>query len=284
MIYMSLDMFANMFSQRRGIDQSIASSVMNAIIGHMVQQDGVGNLFSSGNSYTYEDRMGGIQWYLSNLGGGIQQDHPLVQIVQQNAGIDDPMVASQYTQQAIGLLNEHAYNNPQGIHSLLGNYLGGGGGFGDTGADGFGDFLGEGQGDIGYDSSSSGNPLVDMFSQRHGVDQSIASSVMNAIIGHATQRGGIGSLFSQDSYDNYTDDDRMGGIQSALSNIIGGGGEDTLQYDHPLVQQIQQETGIQDPQEAAQYAQQAIALMNEHAYNNPQGLHSVFRRFLGGGL
>ena len=103
-------------------------------------------------------------------------------------------------------------------------------------------------------------------------------------MGHATQQGGIGSLFSQDSYDNYTDDDRMGWIQSVLSNIMGGGGEDTLQYDHPLIQQIQQETGIQDPQEAAQYAQQAITLMNEHANNNPQELHSVFRRFLGGGL
>jgi hypothetical protein len=85
---------ANMFSQRRGIDQSIAGSV------HMVQQGGVCNLFSSGNSYPYEDRMGGIQSYLSGLGGGIGQDHELVQIVQQNAGIDDPVLASQYTQQA----------------------------------------------------------------------------------------------------------------------------------------------------------------------------------------
>jgi hypothetical protein len=124
--------------------------------------------------------------------------------------------------------------------------------------------------------------FANMFSQRRGIDQSIAGSVMNAMMGHATQQGGIGSLFSQDSYDNYTDDDRMGGIQSALSNIMGEG--DTLQQDHPLIQQIQQETGIQDPQEAAQYAQQAIGFMNEHANNNPQGIHSVFRRFLGGGL
>jgi hypothetical protein len=72
------------------------------------------------------------------------------------------------------------------------------------------------------------------------------------------------------------------GIQSALSNIMGG--VDTLQQDHPLIQQIQQETDIQDPQEAAQYAQQAIGFMNEHANNNPQGIHSVSRRFLGGGL
>jgi hypothetical protein len=273
-------MFANMFSQRRGIDQSTSGSVMNAIIGHMVQHGGVDNLFSSGNSYTYEDRIGGIQSYLANLSGGIQQDHPLVQIVQQNAGIDDPILASQYAQQAVELLNEHAYNNPQGIHSLLGDYLGGGrGSFGGTGAGGFGDFLGGGG--VGY-GSNSGNPLVDMFSQRHGVHQSIAGSVMNAIMGHATQQGGIDSLFSQDSYENYTDDDRIGGIQSTLSNIMGEG--DTLQQDHPLIQQIQKETGIQDPQEAAQYAQQAIALMNEHSNNNPQGLHSVFRRFLGGGM
>jgi hypothetical protein len=66
---MSLDTFANMFSQGRGIDQSIASCVINAIMGHMVQQGGVGNLFSSGNNYTYEDRIGGIQSYLSKLGG-----------------------------------------------------------------------------------------------------------------------------------------------------------------------------------------------------------------------
>jgi hypothetical protein len=45
----------------------------------------------------------------------------------------------------------------------------------------------------------------------------------------------------------------MGGIQSALSNIMGEG--DTLQQDHPLIQQIQHETGIHDPQEATQYAQ-----------------------------
>jgi hypothetical protein len=56
----------------------------------------------------------------------MQQDHPLVQIVQQNTGIDDPILASEYTQQALELLNEHAYNNPQGIHSVFRRFLGGG--------------------------------------------------------------------------------------------------------------------------------------------------------------
>ncbi|HET7390049.1 MAG TPA: hypothetical protein VFJ51_04435 [Nitrososphaeraceae archaeon] len=75
--------------------------------------------------------------------------------------------------------------------------------------------------------------FANMFCQRRGIDQSIAASVMNAIMGHATQQGVIGNLFSDDIYDNYTDDDRMGGIQSTLSNIMGVG--DTLQQDHFLV-------------------------------------------------
>ena len=42
-------MFSSMFSQRSGMDQSIAGSVINAIMGHMTQQGGIGNLFSGGN-------------------------------------------------------------------------------------------------------------------------------------------------------------------------------------------------------------------------------------------
>ena len=64
------------------MDQSIAGSVINAIMGHMTQQGGIGNLFSGGNNYSDDDRIGGIQSHLSNLmgegGGQLQQDHPLV--------------------------------------------------------------------------------------------------------------------------------------------------------------------------------------------------------------
>lgn len=49
-------------------------------------------------------------------GGQLQQDHPLVQYVQQNAGIQDPQQATQYTQRALEMMNEHANNNPQGLH------------------------------------------------------------------------------------------------------------------------------------------------------------------------
>ena len=88
---------------------------------HMMQQDGIGNLFSGGNNYSDDDRIGGIQSHLSNLmgGGQLQQDHPLVEYVQQNAGIQDPQQATQYTQQALEMMNEHANSNPQGIIRYL---------------------------------------------------------------------------------------------------------------------------------------------------------------------
>ena len=129
---MSLDMFSNLLSQRHGIDQSMAGSVISAVIGHLTQQQqggGIGNLFSQGNSYSDEDRRGGIQSSLSNLmeqrdSGQLNEDHSLIQYVQQHTGIQDPQQAREYTNHALGLMHEHANNNPQGLQSLFGNLLG----------------------------------------------------------------------------------------------------------------------------------------------------------------
>ena len=59
-------------------------------------------------------------------GGQLQQDHPLVQYVQQNAGIQDPQQTTQYTQQAIEMMNEYANN--LGITFTFSNFMGGGAG------------------------------------------------------------------------------------------------------------------------------------------------------------
>jgi hypothetical protein len=94
---MSLDMSPSMFSQPSGIHQPIAGSVMNAIMGHMTQQGGIGNLFSGGNNYTDDDRIGGNTVASSKSDGRgrqLQQDHPLLQYGQQNAGIQDPQQAT----------------------------------------------------------------------------------------------------------------------------------------------------------------------------------------------
>jgi hypothetical protein len=99
---------------------------MTAIIGFMVQKmmgQGLGNMLSGGGGSGSSS--GGIQSMLSGL-GGLNRDHELVRHVQQNAGIRDPETARQYTQQGVDVLNEQFRNNPRGLQSLLGGFLGGG--------------------------------------------------------------------------------------------------------------------------------------------------------------
>jgi hypothetical protein len=60
---MSLDMFSGLLS-RYGMDQSMAGSVISAIVGHLTQQQqgsgsgGIGNLFSERSNYSDDDRNG----------------------------------------------------------------------------------------------------------------------------------------------------------------------------------------------------------------------------------
>lgn len=127
---MNIDNLAGMFSQRSGVQQSMSSSIMSAIIGFIVQKmmgQGLGNMLSGGGSGSGSGGLGNIQSMLSGLGGGLNRDHELVRHVQQNAGIKDPETARQYTQQGVDVLNEQSKNDPQGLQSLLGGFLGGGG-------------------------------------------------------------------------------------------------------------------------------------------------------------
>jgi hypothetical protein len=123
---MNLDNLAGMFSQRSGVQQSMGNSIMSAIIGFMAQKmmgQGIGSMLSGGSG----SGSGGIQSMLSGLvGGGLNRDHELVRHVQQNAGIQDPETARQYTQQGVSILDEQSRTNPQGLQSLFGSFLGGG--------------------------------------------------------------------------------------------------------------------------------------------------------------
>jgi hypothetical protein len=121
---MSLDSLAGMFSQRTGAQQSMSGSIMNAIIGYLMQnmmQKGLSSFLGGGGGGS---DAGGLKSALSSLGGGLNRDHALVQHVQQNTGIQDLDQTTQYTQQGVNLLNEQANSNPQGLQSLLGNFLG----------------------------------------------------------------------------------------------------------------------------------------------------------------
>jgi hypothetical protein len=120
-----------MFSQRSGVNQSMGNSIMSAIVGFIAQKmmggGGIGSMLSgiagggggSGSSL-------GIGSILSGL-GGLNQNHELVRHVQQNAGIQDPEQARQYTQQGVDILNEQSNSNPQGLQSIFSGFLGGGG-------------------------------------------------------------------------------------------------------------------------------------------------------------
>lgn len=116
--------------------------------------------------------------------------------------------------------------------------------------------------------------LANMFSQKTGVQSSIAMAVINAVIGFMMQRG-IGSMLG-----GGVQGGNQGGIMSAFSNLIGGG--NSIDQNHELVQHVQQNAGIKDPQQATQYTQQAVDLLKEHGNNNPQGLQSLFSSLMGG--
>jgi hypothetical protein len=146
---MNLDNLAGMFSQRSGVQQSMGNSIMNAIIGFMAQKmmgQGIGSMLSGGGGGSGS---GGIQSMLLGLvvgGGGLNRDHELVRHVQQNAGIQDPETARQYTQQGVSILDEQSRSNPQGLQSLFGGFLGEGGGQqkkGGSGGGGVGEMLGD---------------------------------------------------------------------------------------------------------------------------------------------
>jgi hypothetical protein len=131
---MNIDSLAGIFSQRSGAQQSMGNSIMSAIIGFMAQKmmgQGIGSMLSGGgggfggSSSGSSNSSSGIQSMLSGLEGGLNRDHELVRHVQQNAGIQDPEAARQYTQQGVNILNEQSRTNPQGLQSLFGSFLGG---------------------------------------------------------------------------------------------------------------------------------------------------------------
>jgi hypothetical protein len=105
---------------------------MSAIIGFMVQKmmgQGIGSMLSGGGSGgSSSSSSTGIHSMLSGLvgGGGLNRDHELVRHVQQNAGIQNPETARQYTQQGVDILNEQSRSNLGGLQSLFGGFLGGG--------------------------------------------------------------------------------------------------------------------------------------------------------------
>lgn len=58
-------------------------------------------------------------------------------------------------------------------------------------------------------------------------------------------------------------------VQRALSNI------EQLSPNHPLIQRVQRDTGIQDAQLATQYTERTLRAMKEHANENPERMRAI---------
>jgi hypothetical protein len=114
--------------------------------------------------------------------------------------------------------------------------------------------------------------LANMFSQKTGAQSSMVTMVINAVMGYMMQRG-LGGMTSGGG-------GQGGGITSALSNFMAS---NNTSPNNDMVKHVQQTCGIQDPQQASQYTQQAMNVMNEHGTSNPSGIESLFSNFMGGG-
>jgi hypothetical protein len=118
--------------------------------------------------------------------------------------------------------------------------------------------------------------LAGMFSQRSGVRQSISSNIMSTIMSYMMQnfmQKGPGSFMNSGGGDRNS-------MQSSFSELEGGINNDPR---HPLVQQVKNNCGLQDDNQARMYTQQATGLLRENANNDPQGMSSLFGSFGGGG-
>ncbi len=117
--------------------------------------------------------------------------------------------------------------------------------------------------------------LAGMFSQRSGVQQSMSSTIMSTIMSYMMQhfmQKGLGSFMNSGGNDR-------GSMQSSFSELEGGLNNDPR---HPLVQQVKNNCGLQDDNQARMYTQQATGFLRENANNDPQGLSSIFGSIGGG--
>src|SRR5215210_998671 len=118
--------------------------------------------------------------------------------------------------------------------------------------------------------------LAGMFSQRSGVQQSMSSNIMSTIMSYMMQnfmQKGLGSFMNSGGGDRNS-------MQSSFSDLEGGINNDPR---HPLVQQVKNNCGLQDDNQARMYTQQATGLLRENANNDPQGMSSLFGSLGGGG-
>ena len=118
----------------------------------------------------------------------------------------------------------------------------------------------------------SSDELASKLSQS-GIPESSRNTIINCIIKHLMDSDDLseGNASRLVTGDASSAADAIKDVQRALSNI------EQLNPNHPLIQRVQRDTGIQDPQVATQYTEQTLRAMKEHANENPESMRSIFR-------
>ena len=103
-----------------------------------------------------------------------------------------------------------------------------------------------------------------------GIPESSRNTIINCIVKHLldSESEGTPRFATGDAASTVADADTD--VQRALSNI------EQLSPNHPLIQRVQRDTGIQDPQLATQYTERTLLAMKEHANQNPERMRSIF--------
>jgi hypothetical protein len=131
--------------------------------------------------------------------------------------------------------------------------------------------------------------LASMLSSKSGMQQSIASTIMSAVLSYVVQyfmqSGMMDSIIGKASPNratNYSSQSAPSSspssfLQSSLSQLNSKVNDPT----HPLVQEVKSKSGLTDNNQARQYTQQAIDVLQDNAGRDSQGFSSLIGSFLG---
>jgi hypothetical protein len=149
-VIISSDDLVSKLSQS-GIPECSRSTIISSIIKHLIdsgnsEDKGSTNNNVTGDATTVGDADKNIQSALSNI-GPLSPTHPLIRRIQQDTGIQDPQLATQYTDQTVRAMKEHANEKPERMRSMFRSLRRKKGEAKDQGRDNDGSFLQD-----GYDS------------------------------------------------------------------------------------------------------------------------------------
>jgi ABC-type dipeptide/oligopeptide/nickel transport system ATPase subunit len=108
--------------------------------------------------------------------------------------------------------------------------------------------------------------LTNVFTKKSGIEQSLASAIISVVIQYVIQYAASSGR-------------GKGGIQnimSILSNL-----QSNITSEHPLVNQVQQRTGLKDTQLVINHVENALNFIAQEADVNPEGIESLFRNIQG---